>query len=317
MLNHTRFANRLISRRASLIAAAFVATVACALPVWMPSARAAGKPPRPPADPAIAFTASSGSGYVLRVMNVDGSNATTIYSLAPGSSVNGVSWSPDGGSVAFIENWNLCRIDVSVVNGVPVGSNRVVLAASGNGDSYTMPAWSPDGDAIAFVHVQSHSLMAIPASGGMPATLYTPPPATLILNYPAWSPDGDFIAFWDDPDGTGDNTFKLLERATGQVTTAFGPAEFFVWSLDWARTQDALVFAGEVDGSRGVWRLGLAPGGEPQFIRAGSAASWSPDDSQIVIATSGGKPKLERLNLGSGEVASLGSGLRPNWRRNP
>jgi dipeptidyl aminopeptidase/acylaminoacyl peptidase len=251
-------------------------------------------------------------------MNADGTNATTIYNFPSGNFVNKVSWSPGGGSIAFMDGGSVCRIDVSVVNGVPVGSNHVVLVASGTGAAYTSPAWSPLGDEIAFVHVQSHSLMTVPAPGGTPQTIYTPPPGTLIVNYLAWSPDGAFIAFWEDGGGQGDNTIRILERATGQVTTALGPSDVGVGDLDWARTQDALVFVGDPDGGyyTGIWLLSLSQGGSLQFIRDAHAASWSPDDSQLVITSGSGVTKLERLNLATGAVTSLGSkGSRPDWRR--
>jgi hypothetical protein len=62
--------------------------------------------------------------------------------------------------------------------------------------------------------------------------------------------------------------------------------------------------------------LSLSQGGSLQFIRDAHAASWSPDDSQLVITSGSGVTKLERLNLATGAVTSLGSkGSRPDWRR--
>ena len=103
-------------------------------------------PEEPPvADPAIAFnTYGRETGYCLRVMNDDGSNDTRLIC---GSGVLSPSWSPDGGSFAFVKRWNdilvpgepeLWRMDIEVKDGVPQITSASRLATCA-GD----PAWSP------------------------------------------------------------------------------------------------------------------------------------------------------------------------------
>ena len=150
-----------------------------------PKPGAQGPPPQPPtpADPAIAFVARAGGGpWDLRVMNADGSNVRTIYTATAGSQIL-PSWSPDGHSIAFINSWNLWRIDVTVVNGVPTGTNAAVLLDKTS--SLSEPAWSPLGDEIAFVDINLKTLEVVPATGGVPEVLYSSPNT---LAYPAWSP---------------------------------------------------------------------------------------------------------------------------------
>ena len=75
------------------------------------------KPPPPtPAKPAITYT---NNGYVLCVMDTDGTHQATIYTPASGNIVNArPSWSPTGSSIAFIEHpgatYHIKLIDVSV-----------------------------------------------------------------------------------------------------------------------------------------------------------------------------------------------------------
>ena len=73
-------------------------------------------------------------------MNDDGSNDARLIC---GSGVLSPSWSPEGGSLAFVKRWNniefpgepeLLRMDVTVVDdGVPVLSNPEVLATCAGG----------------------------------------------------------------------------------------------------------------------------------------------------------------------------------------
>ncbi len=295
-----------------------VAAVPVAAAIGIAAAASQGRPPPggggggPPADPAIAFL----WGTTLRVMNADGSNATTIYT-APytlQAGVSGPSWSPDGGSVAFRDhNGSISRIDVRVVGGTPQGINRIELVLDpGVGAHHICPAWSPLGDEIAFAEVNSGTLRIIPATGGAQAVLFVPPPGRA-AQAPAWSPDGSRIAFYEY--GGGPRSIRVIERASGLVTTVFGPQDMYVYTIDWARTQDAIVFDARLEGdSTHIYGLALTPGATPQLLRAGASPSWSPDDAHLAFVNTSTN-RIGRVHLATGSVTTSGKGSYPNWRR--
>jgi Tol biopolymer transport system component len=282
-----------------------------------------GKPPKdppPPADPAIAYTSNG-----LMVMNADGSNQTQVYSV---SDVSEPSWSPDGGSVAFMyrhgsPSWqmDLWRIDISVVDDVPVGSNPTLLET----DVGFSPTWSPAGDVIAYpISVSDTSasfLMTIPANGGPVDTLYTAPLPYQIL-YPTWSSDGTRIAFSEGIYYTNpDQVFlKILEIATGTVTTVVGPVDYRFSNLEWARTKDEVAFQAGVASVGGLYTLDLTEQNPtPQLISGGDkrSPSWAPDDSKLAYSQWVRRNRLDinTYDFATGEIKTLARGMFPDWRR--
>jgi len=267
-------------------------------------------PPRSPADPAIAFR----SGNNLRVMNADGSNATTVYTgIPPGTQGMNPSWSPSGTRIALMnDTHDLWRIDVSVVGGTPQGTNPTELLDRST--SLFHAQWSPLGDQIAFVDINLYTLEALPVSGGPPMVLYT---GTTPVHSPTFSPDASRIAF------TEAGSIKLLERSSGTVTTVLGSdfgAGFSsgVNFLDWGRASDVLVFSvgSKSRADTGIYTVNVS-GGTPTFLVEGLFPSWSPDDSKVVFV------ELERGgNLAIFELArqrltrfTKVKGDWPDWRR--
>ena len=302
-------------------------------------------PEEPDADPAIAFGTydgrKNGDGYCLRVMNDDGSNDTRLIC---GSGVLSPSWSPDGGSLAFVKRWyvsgeyELWRMDVTADDhGVPVGSDTTLLATCAG-----QPAWSPVPAPVAGVQViaypehgysskcRNNVLNYVTTDGGTPVTLYT---ATVGVNvgFPAWSPDATKIAFVEsrDPDGSHGWRIQIKDLSTLPITLVFDGAgelgEFWeIWDLDWSRGGDCLAFSAASAGNkrrstRHVYTLRLSESdrnscepGLTQIIE-GSGVAWSPDDGSLVV-TSGGE--LVRVSLSDYSTETLRKGgFHPDWRR--
>lgn len=283
------------------------------------SAAAMRPPPGPPADPAIACI-SNGTTSKLIVMNPDGSRATTIHSSANYMG-DGPSWSPTGTSIAYVDLGSIWRIDVAVVNGVPMGSNRTLLLWNDPAAPVThySPVWSPMGDEIVAYNVANSGggLISIPAGGGPPSVIYSPP-SGLYATYPAWSPDGAYIAFAEtDLNVGGTNSIKILDRATGLTTTVFGPQANNVQFLDWARTQNVLAFSTWAAQGRSVYTLSLTPGSTPQLIATnGMSPSWSPDDSKIIFQKTSGSGGVYSVTVTTGAVQQIaGKGSYPDRRR--
>jgi Tol biopolymer transport system component len=257
-----------------------------------------GKPPPAPADPAIAYVIWSRKGpSSLMVMNADGSNQTEIYQ-SPDHYFGPVSWSSDGRHIAFEEDLEIFRIDVEVPNGVPTGSNRQLLVG-GHDPHVGCPRWSPLGDRILYCTLElgGNAIMAVPAAGGTPETLYT----GLNIQLPTWAPDGQRIAFVER------TTIKILDLTTGTVSTVreLPGADFD--SLDWARTQDVLAYC--LGGDDKIYTIDIGTG-EITEIGEGHHVSWSPDDS--FLAFSG----IKTYEFATGDIQKLSRGGRnPDWLR--
>jgi Tol biopolymer transport system component len=114
----------------------------------------------------------------------------------------GLSWSPDGTSLAFVHDGN-----VHVVSADGTGLRPVTQTPGTDRYSAFDPAWSPDGRLIAYTHHRRFSddrfnpcctetLTVVDVDGGEPRELKV---NYLVAYYlrPAWSPDGTRIALVD------------------------------------------------------------------------------------------------------------------------
>ncbi len=275
-------------------------------------------------DPAIAFVTYEGRHVSsLKVMDADGSNRATVFS-APDDIQMLPSWSPDGRSIAFHHDgtpascgWNLARIDVEVVDGVPTGANFEILLERNN--SITEVAWSPLGTEIAFVDLESRALEVVPASGGDAVVVYVSPPG-LLPHYPAWSRDGTLIAFVEWEPAAAAYAIRAVNTTTGRLSTLLGAAfsrqmqqpgySGLIRFLDWGHTWDCLTF--DVIGRGEIYVLEV-PGGTPRLVARGNFPTWSPDDSEILF--SGGHGRLSKVDPKTGAVTEVGGdGNWPDWR---
>jgi Tol biopolymer transport system component len=281
----------------------------------------AGKPPGgPPADPAIAFHGGGG----LTVMNADGSNQTVIYKPPRGSTFShGPAWSPDGQSIAFVQDTDLWRIDVSVVNGVPRGSNATRVYDSPDG-CLVSPAWSPLGDEIAYYNCAAQTIEVVSTTGGTATVLFAAADGER-LGAPAWSPDGGRLAFRRRY-ALEQVHMDVLDRATLEVTTVLTLEPG--WSihphkLDWARTSDTIAFTleDESQGSpppRSIQALDLASGTYATLVGPSAMwGSWSPDDSKIVCNDYDGPGfSVFVVDVQTGDRSGpVRKSIFPDWRR--
>ena len=299
-------------------------------------------PEEPDAVPAIAFGTydgrKNGDGYCLRVMNDDGSNDTRLIC---GSGVLSPSWSPDGGSLAFVKRWyvsgeyELWRMDFTVgEGGVPDTSTSRLATCAGD------PAWSPVGVPALELKVvvayseagysescQSNLLRYVTTDGLTNDILYTAAQGVRV-SFPAWSGDATKIAFVESQLLSGQNVWRIniLDLALDAVSTVLdGPDYLFteIWDLDWSRAGDCLAFsAGSASGKRrssrhvytfGVNAAGPCGSGLTQIIEGGSGVAWSPDDLSLVV-TSGGELVEVSLSDYSTETLRKG-GFYLDWRR--
>lgn len=297
------------------------------------------EPPDPDADPAIAFnTYGRETGYCLRVMNDDGSNDTRLIC---GSGVLSPSWSPDGGSLAFVKRYDdiagsgqpeLWRMNVTVdVDGVPVWSDPKPLATCAG-----QPAWSPvavgEVQVIAYAEAgygcQHNVLRYVTTDGNPPlGTLLYEAASGVWVSFPAWKGDATKIAFVETEFLDDQNVWriKIIHDLSTQtaVPVLDDPEHLFteIWDLDWSRAGDCLAFsassARKKRSKRHVYTLSVGTTGpcasELTQIIEGSGAAWSPDDESLVVKSGG---DLVRVYLNDHRTETLRrGGFGPDWRR--
>jgi hypothetical protein len=188
----------------------------------------------------LAFTDRS----KIYVANQDGTGVHTI--LDWGSSVGGLSWSPDGQKLAAALQTcaeDECRRDIYTLNADGTGVTDFTPDLVGDED----PSWSPDGLKIAYGSIRNADYEVIVVNtDGTGATDVTNNPA---VDYdPDWSPDGSAIVFtrnegnhsdiWTtSPDGS-----LPQQRLTnsGEFERRYSPA----WSPDGALIAFALQYNG-------------------------------------------------------------------------
>jgi hypothetical protein len=286
--------------------------------------------PPTPANPQIAFW----NGGNLQVMNVDGSNVTTLVSFAAGT--RGPSWSPTGdGSAAnpyhlvFEQGAGTCTLailDVDSVGGAVHATNYHQVPAPGYACA---PSWSPVGTEVSYggwqngpspSQVGPSPLFVIPTGGGTPTALYTPPVGSAVF-YSTWRSDGSAIAFTETDNTT--YVVRVLNRTTGAVTTVVAGGAFVdVHELSWAHSGDLLAMcvhrllrnkflSQEVDTIRLARDVSgnYIPGGSPGSLTGGCSPSWSPNDARIAV------DGIRVYDLLTGSTESLPNGSKPDWRR--
>jgi len=238
------------------------------------TAQKPSKPPKgggAPANPAIAYSATSNNGYInLMVMDADGRNQTRLasggHNLAP-------SWSPDSEWIAFGKS-NSRLPGIYKVR--PDGSGLCKVVGT-NGAFPGAPTWSSSTDAagrhwIIYVDTlagQTRSdLFAVSATcNASDRRQLTDTPAAS-ETFPAWS-SGDLLAVTTQDPSVWESdieVFDILFDATGPVDlahrvnlTAAGPLATAgigrpVWTLD---GNEIIVIAGFQTFATDLWLLSL------------------------------------------------------------
>jgi hypothetical protein len=280
-----------------------------------------GKPPPPPADPAIAYIVSNRRGDKLMVMNADGTNQATIfqgarYTYGP----TRPSWSPEGNAIAFVYDWKLHKVPVIIENGVPQGGETTCLSEE---TIYGAVEWSPGGPkagTILYVDSGHRNLTVMSADDGTSEVLYST--TGIGIECPVWNSDGNQIAFLDLDvvDGAPEWTLRILDVSSDPPEVIHSdvledlPAANAM-CMDWARTQNKLVYGTGLPGEGTIYTIDIYASGEDWLntVCDGWVPGWSPDDTKLVYQTT--RLYIGIYDLCSGQAESLTGGGWPDWRR--
>jgi Tol biopolymer transport system component len=238
--------------------------------------------------------------------------------LASGSGVGGVSFSPDGRSLAV----DRAGRGIDVLD-VVTGRARTVLAQPDPRDTPEVAGWSPDGRWILYwrgpVRADGAPLDAVPASGGAWINVFDP-----VLPYP------DFLSWCGDEIALSAGGGKAVSEGkqvvlTGppgwsfqNLTNDFGRSWFWpACSPDarWIAVTDTYNQTETADRAipRGLWLL-ATDGSSRQLVVPGTEGSpelprWSSDGTLVLVVlrsgerwSSPGRLALVRLNPSSGHL---------------
>lgn len=214
--------------------------------------------------------------WQIYVMNIDGSNATSVSDLVANDTTP--VWSPDGSKLVFVSqrdgNRELYVMDVS-------GHNLLNLTNHPAND--WTPTWSPDGTKIVFSsdRTRAWELYAIDADGNNLQQLTNDQAGNIS---PVWSPDGQYIAFSSKRDGNWE-IYRMridgsdLRRLTNNDSNDLAPV--------WSYSGDLIAYETNVEGNVEIYVMTSA-GGNPRNISRLPYANdhgpvWSPDDKRLVF----------------------------------
>ncbi|MDP4199235.1 MAG: hypothetical protein Q8922_05690 [Bacteroidota bacterium] len=283
-----------------------------------------------PAHPALTwgqYIMRNGSivGSSLVVADTDLSHQTAIIqnsSTNYGIQYNPV-WSPTGGSIAFARYYpytlgkpdSIFAIDVSVNNkGVPVGSNlRCIVPGCGRPG----PAWSSTTSMgkIAYVSMgQPAALYVVSQSGGTPASIYSTNSSSVGLGRPTWNPDDSKLAV---PRSDG----KVLIFSTSNWTLIDSVA--VSGNIEWSRSGLDTLAIENIGGGyyQPLYYCDPVTGATPAFggvYVTRSQATWSPNNSALIYATSNGA-SVWKVHAFASDTTQIGSSMsingNINWKR--
>lgn len=142
----------------------------------------------------IAYVVKQGTRFELQIADADGQNPqAALISREP---IISPTWSPDGGSIAYVSFEN--KKPIVFVHSLATGRRHVAANFKG---SNSAPAWSPNGKNLAVVLTKEggSQLFTVNADGSGVRRLTSSPS---IDTEPRYSPDGTWIYFTSDRGGT-------------------------------------------------------------------------------------------------------------------
>lgn len=246
---------------------------ALAHPVWAP-------------DGTIVFDSERAGGRHLFRIATDGSGLTQVTKEA-GSAEQDVSFSPDGGRIAYEHYSCVEERDFGIQVAAADGSNPVALnqpfplhSVAGESDA----AFSPDGKSVAFVRSvdDSHgAVWVVPAAGGEARRLTSD---DLGAAYPRWSPDGKQILFAAGRSAGVENHSLWTVPAAGGKPHRLLKHDATVWEIeaDWSPDGSQIVFSVYTPGSdHNELRIAAADGTHERTLWVGNQSSaetphWAP-----------------------------------------
>lgn len=179
----------------------------------------------------------------------DGTNLVKL--AAPQGQKSHMSWSPDGGWIAFVMFDQTSSYNIYLMR--PDGSQPHALTQGVQQNYY--PVWSPDGQWIAFVSNDSSfgfQLHKIRVDGTDRQQL-TRHIMVATFSPPVWSPDGKWIAFGAQQNAYDWNIYRV--RSDGQSQEQLTSLRHQNRNPDWSPDGQWIVFQSHQHGTSSIYRM--------------------------------------------------------------
>ncbi len=230
----------------------------------------------------IAFLRLNKGIFSINLMNADGTNPSELTRFVPNNISSypnerfGISWSPDGGKIAFQDSTDIFTINLD-------GSNRINLT-NGQFINYE-PSWSPDGSRIAFARsIFSHGFypdVYVMNVDGSNVTRITDAPDYGESRFPDWSPDGQRITLGLSADILDPPSLALIDPDGTNIQFLQFPwyRNKPKWSPDGTKI---VLYRNGNDNISQIWTVNRDGGGSTQLTTA-SPNNFNPDWQPLVI----------------------------------
>lgn len=274
-------------RRAGLLPALALLTLAAALAPARAAAQNAPSNQTPSPNGQIVYQSTQGSdSYVndIYVMDANGKRQTRLTDDA-GDDVS-AQWSPRGDQIAFLSNRRGHGYEIYLMNAD--GSNQRPLRDASPVIPFSFE-WSPEGARIAYSDGSDVYVVEV-TSGGEDSTA---PPANVSVNKaagsidrdPSWSPDGSRLVVQNSTACPGCSDLNVITAADGtRVALSTGPG--FDSDPSWSPDGSLIAYEGD-RGGRGVYVISANGTGTESKV-SGAVGSfggpvWSPAGSRLAF----------------------------------
>ncbi|HKI45354.1 MAG TPA: hypothetical protein VKA08_08505 [Balneolales bacterium] len=238
----------------------------------------------------IVFSApdKAGTNQIFN-MDADGSHRKQLTHFGTNGGAMDPAWSPDGSLIAFDNSVGATTLGSYLYVMNKDGSNMHPLKKMPNeSPKYLVgsgPVWSPDGSKIAYTVCtdcelggENYQIVVVDVAGEEydPSQIHAVTNNPTLDAAPAWSPDGRQIAFLSDRDYAYGDTLRFR-------------ADIYITNVDGTNLK-RLTHNGYVE-----------------------APVWNPDGKTITYATSNPSYGLYQIDIQSGEINKIETGLAGNF----
>jgi len=233
----------------------------------------------------------------LVAIHLDTGRQTSLGPITPGGAH--ATWSPDGRSIASVDEGRLSVIDVAT------GTESIAAEHVG----YQQVSWSADGSLILYVGFQGQrtGIFTVAADGSDPTAVlidqrcirdrrqvqYCDGPTTA-----AWSPDGASIAYGEDTYQRNGRRVERLHTITvmgADGSNSHQVSDMHAAELVWSPDGSAIAYTSQ----GAVYVIGADGSNFRELAAEGSQVRWSPDGSMVSFACPSGVCLRQLDEIGS------------------